>query len=146
MKISTQTRYALRFLVELALHESKSEPEDRITTQQVSQKQHISEKYLESIASKLKKAGFVDSLKGVKGGYRLAMPLEQITLGHVMRVMETTYFQKHCVENPEKTCPNFKGCAFANCWDTLEENISGIVDCIMLKDIAAQVNNNRNKE
>lgn len=139
MKISTQTRYAMRFLVELALHESKSKLEERLTTHEIAQKQGISGKYLESIACKLKKAGYVDSLKGVKGGYRLARPLDEISVGHVMRVMETTYFELHCVKDPEKTCPNYKDCKLVDYWSNLEQAMSCVVDSIMLKDIKDQI-------
>lgn len=139
MKISTQTRYAMRFLVELALYESKAGLEDRLTTHQIAQKQGISGKYLESIACKLKKAGFVSSLKGVKGGYRLAQPLEEISVGQVMRVMETTYFELHCVKNPEETCPNYEACKLVHYWSNLEEAISCVVDTVMLKDIKDEI-------
>ena len=73
MKISTNSRYALRFLMRIAMSEG------RVTTLSVANAEGISEKMLERIAAKLKKSGFVESVKGIGGGYELAMPAEQIT-------------------------------------------------------------------
>lgn len=142
MKITTQTRYGMRFLLELALHESDRTQTDKVTTQQIAQKQGISEKYLESIAAKLKKGGLVFSSKGVNGGYWLAKPIDEICLGDVMRLMETTYFTIHCVVNPEADCPNHKSCPLAKFWNSLEVSISDMVDGLSLEDIKKQVNCN----
>ena len=141
MKISTQTRYAMRFLVELALYESKSAADERLTIQQAAAKQGISGKYLESIVSKLKKAGLVNSLKGIKGGYRLAKPADDINLGDVMRLMETNYFERHCVDDPETHCPNYEDCVLVGYWCTLEDMITDLVDGITLRVIMEKINN-----
>src|SRR5690242_17914101 len=92
MKVSTKTRYALRFLVELALHEDNNEDARRMTTDEIAQNQGISEKYLEAIAAKLKKAGYISSVRGVNGGYNLVKPTSEICIGDVMRFMESSFF------------------------------------------------------
>lgn len=107
MKVSTQTRYAIRMLLELSLHDDGTL---RLTAQQIAQNQRISEKYLESIATKLQKGGFLISSKGFGGGYQLARPPEEISLGDVMRLMESNFFSSHCMKNADKDCDNFDKC------------------------------------
>ncbi len=136
MKISTQTRYALRFLIELALNES---PTSNITTLAAAEAQGISEKYLESIASKLKKAGFIYSSKGVRGGYRLAMPLSEISVGRVMRVMENEFFKLHCVDKPEDCCKNYGACVLSDYWIELEDLLSVSLDSMTLEKIKGKI-------
>jgi len=129
MKISTQTRFAIRFLLELR----KSQVDDMpITISQVATKQGISNAYLESIATKLRKHGYIKSYRGPGGGYLFARPVEDITLGEIMRLMESTYYQVHCVNNPEESCVNYDNCLLADAWENLEDGIDDIVNNIKL--------------
>jgi Rrf2 family protein len=133
----------MRFLLEIALHESDQTQTTKITTQQIARKQGISEKYLEAIAAKLKKGGLIYSSKGVNGGYWLAKPVKEISLGDVMRLMESTYFEVHCgkfVGESVENCPNHSNCALANFWVNLEGTISELVDNLSLEDINDQFN------
>ncbi len=77
MKISTQTRYALRFLLELSLAEKNT----RVTTHAIAKSQNLSEKYLEAIATKLRKAGIITSILGggVGGGAVMAIVSASVT-------------------------------------------------------------------
>ena len=68
MKISTKGRYALRLMLDLAVHNTG----ERVKIKDISARENISEKYLEQIISSLKKAGYVKSLRGAQGGYMLA--------------------------------------------------------------------------
>ncbi|MBQ1688975.1 MAG: Rrf2 family transcriptional regulator, partial [Lachnospiraceae bacterium] len=68
MKISTKGRYALRLMIDLALND-----QDRLVRiKEVAERQKVSDKYLEQIVSILNKAGYVRSIRGPQGGYRLA--------------------------------------------------------------------------
>ena len=68
MKISTKGRYALRLMLDLALHDTG----EYIPLKEVAARQEISDKYLEQIITQLSRAGFVKSVRGAQGGYRLA--------------------------------------------------------------------------
>ena len=68
MQISTKGRYALRLMLDLAVHNTG----ERVKIKDISARENISEKYLEQIISSLKKAGYVKSLRGAQGGYMLA--------------------------------------------------------------------------
>ena len=132
MRISTKTRYGVRFLLELASVEEPVNPSFRLTTQQIARRQGISEKYLESIAARLKKGGFVCASKGQNGGYWLAKPIANISVGDVIRVMETSAKNMSTEALPEKdgmqTLEEF--------WRTIEMHITRQVDGMYLDNIA----------
>jgi Rrf2 family protein len=136
MTISTQTRYAVRFLLELSNNEDAGKP---VALRHVASAQGISEAYLETIALKLRKHKYLKSTKGAGGGYFLAMPLEEITLGEIMRLMENKFFQVHCTEDAAETCSNYNECRIAQAWELLEDQIGNIVDNIKLSQLRAKV-------
>ena len=135
MMISTQTRYAVRFLLELAKSDEKDKP---TTLRYIAAKQGISEAYLESIATKLRKHGYLRSYKGAGGGYCLTLGIENITIGEIMRLMETTYFQVHCTVDAEKTCENYNQCLISQACKLLETQIDSIVDNVRLSQLATE--------
>lgn len=142
MKISTQTRYAIRFLMELTLFEGREPVTERLTTEEIAERQGLSEKYLESIAAKLRKAGFITSVRGVNGGYTLAKNPVDITVGSIMRVMESTYFAVHCNPAAETCCINGPECLFATFFSGLEKVISDYVDNVTLDDLRKKMQEN----
>ena len=71
MRISTKGRYATRLMLDLALHYDCG----YIPLKAVSQRQNISDKYLEQIITQLSRAGFVRSARGAQGGYQLTKGL-----------------------------------------------------------------------
>ena len=75
MKISTRGRYALRLMMDIAMHDS-GEP---VRIKDIARRQEVSEKYLEQIIAILNKAGFVRSIRGPKGGYTLSKKPEEYT-------------------------------------------------------------------
>jgi Rrf2 family protein len=135
MMISTQTRYAVRFLLELSYNEEAGKP---TTLHHVASVQGISEAYLETIALKLRKHGYLKSFKGAGGGYSLAIEIDDITLGEIMRLMENKFFQVHCAEDAEKTCNYYDKCRVAQAWESLEEQISNIVDNVKLAQLSCK--------
>ncbi len=132
MKVSTQTRYAIRMLLELSLFDNGI---GRMTAQQIASNQGISEKYLESIATKLQKGGFLISSKGFGGGYKMAIPTEEISLGAIMRLMETNFFSSHCVKNPEENCVNYADCVYFDMFCEVERTLEEKVNSISIADI-----------
>ena len=77
MRISTRGEYGVRAMLDLALH-SSDEP---VPLSAIAARQDISEHYLEQLISALRKAGLVISFRGAQGGYQLAKPAEEITIG-----------------------------------------------------------------
>src|SRR5215471_15101541 len=105
MKLSLRSEYALRALLVLGLN--YDQPLLRIRT--IAEEQNIPKRFLEQILNELKSAGFVQSKRGVSGGYRLARRPEQITLAAVMRHIEGALAPVSCVSQRyyEKcSCPD----------------------------------------
>lgn len=78
MKISTKGRYALRLMIDIAMH-NEAGP---VRIKDISSRQGISDKYLEQIISVLHKAGYVRSIRGPQGGYLLVKKTERIHCWH----------------------------------------------------------------
>ena len=113
--VSTRGRYALRVLVDLAEQDS-----DRyITLREIAERQEISEKYLESIAKELVKAGFLDGLRGKGGGYRLAQLPEEIGVLDVLKLTEGSLAPVACLEEGAKPCPRASNCRTLPLWEGL---------------------------
>ena len=84
MKISTKGRYALRTMLDLAMHDEGT----LIPLKDISSRQEITIKYLEQVMNLLSKAGYVRSVRGAGGGYRLAKAPSAYTVGDILRTAE----------------------------------------------------------
>lgn len=132
MKISTRGRYALRMMLDLALNAQ----EQYVTIKSIAQRQEISGKYLEQIITVLSRAGFVKSTRGAQGGYKLAHPADEYTVGMILRLMEGNLAPVACIEDEPNQCSRCEACATLDVWKQLEDAISGVVDHITLADLA----------
>ena len=74
MKLSTKGRYGLRALIDLAVYCTDEAAEETVSIQSIAKRQNISDRYLEQLMGKLRRAGLVVSVRGAGGGYRLARP------------------------------------------------------------------------
>jgi|SRR4051794_26311385 len=81
MRISQKGLYALQALTVLAKHY----PDNVVKTRDIAKEEQLPEKFLEAILRDLKRARFVNSIRGAGGGYLLKRPPEQIFLGEVIR-------------------------------------------------------------
>ncbi len=132
MRISTKGRYALRLMLDLALNDH-GQP---VRIKDISERQGISNKYLEQIISTLTKAGFVKSLRGPQGGYRLAKNPGQYTVGMVLRLMEGSLSPVACLDDEENMCTRESECTTILLWKKLDDAIKGVVDTVTLGDLA----------
>lgn len=82
--ISTKGRYALLVMIDLAQYSNG----EYIALKDVSARQEISVKYLEQVISLLNRAGFLQSMRGNNGGYKLAKRPSEITAGDILRAAE----------------------------------------------------------
>jgi len=97
MRLTTKSRYGTRLILDLALHAQT----DPVRLSEISRRQSISLKYLEKLIRMLKKAGFVKSMRGPYGGYMLAKPTEDISVGDIVRVLEGTDAITDCTESDD---------------------------------------------
>lgn len=131
MKISTKGRYALRLMLDLAVHASG----DPIRLKDVARRQNISEKYLEQIISVLNKAGYVRSIRGPQGGYVLQKTPEEYTVGMILRLTEGSLCPVECVEEKGNLCAMEKDCTTRILWQKLNDAINSVVDTVTLEDL-----------
>ena len=134
MKISTRGRYALRLMLDLAL----ADPEEYCSVKSIAARQQISEKYMEQIISQLVKAGFMRSVRGAQGGYRLAYAPEKYTAGQILRLTEGSLAPVTCLEGAENTCPRAGQCHTLPMWEKLDSLINGYLDSVSLADLLKQ--------
>jgi len=134
MKISTKGRYALRLMIELA-----SIPADTtMTIKAIAAKQEISDKYLEQIITMLSRAGYVKSTRGAQGGYRLAKPAAEYTVGMILRQIEGNLVPVACMEDEPNLCPRSATCVTLDVWKQIDNAVNNVVDHITLADLAAK--------
>ena len=132
MKISTRGRYALRAMIELA----KSEPDQYIAVKTISERQGISNKYLEQIIPVLNRAGYVKSIRGAQGGYKLAYPAKDYTVGMILRLIEGDLVPVSCMDEDPNSCPRSETCVTLDVWKQIEEAVRDVVDKITLEELA----------
>ncbi|MDE6607198.1 MAG: Rrf2 family transcriptional regulator [Lachnospiraceae bacterium] len=131
MKISTKGRYALRLMLDLAMND-KEEP---VRVREIAGRQEISDKYLEQIISVLAKAGYVKSIRGPQGGYRLVRPPGSYTVGSILRLTEGSLSPVACLEDEVNLCNRQEDCMTLPLWEKLDEAIKGVVDHVTLQDL-----------
>lgn len=100
MKLSLRGECALRALIALG----ESYDGDVVSMQAVSEQQEISKRFLEQIFNDLRSGGFVESKRGIAGGYRLARPMDEITVAEVIRHIDGTL--RSMPEGSKKPKPN----------------------------------------
>lgn len=132
MKISTKGRYALRLMLDLAQHYEENE---YISIRKVSQRQDISEKYLEQIVAQLGRAGFVKSVRGAQGGYRLVMEPKEYTVGMILRQIEGNLSSVSCLEDNPNKCRRCNNCVTLEVWQRINDAVNGVIDGITLQDL-----------
>jgi len=84
VKISTKGRYGLRALIDLAINMDS----ENVSIKAISERQKISERYLEQIFSLLRKAGIIVGRKGAQGGYSLGKNISELTILEILKVLE----------------------------------------------------------
>ncbi len=106
MKLTLQADYGMRVLLFLALR-----PDEVVPVREVAAAYGISESHLMKVAQGLAREGFVELVRGLHGGMRLASTPDKIRLGAVVRAMEPTLALVECFEPAEDTCVISGACA-----------------------------------
>ena len=130
MKLSTKGEYATRALLELSVLDGPR----ALSEHELSERTRISPKYLEQIMMRLRSANIVRSHRGVNGGYELARPSTNITVGEVVRLMDGPLAPSSCASEsahvpcPAYRCPTEVGCVLRGLWTDVREAIAGVLD------------------
>ena len=131
MKISTKSRYALRIMVYLA----ENYPLGYISLKNIADKEDLPMKYTEQLIGQLVKAGYLETLRGNHGGYKLAKTPENYTVNQIVKVMEVFKTITPCANPINPRCHNVGKCAVADIWQLLQSTIDELLDNITLLDI-----------
>jgi Rrf2 family cysteine metabolism transcriptional repressor len=131
MKLSTRTRYGMRALVDLAMHNS-SQP---VQLKEIADRQQISLSYLEHLVIPLISAGFVRSTRGAKGGVNLAKAPQDIHLDEVMEVLEGPLAPVDCLRSSDD-CSRSGKCATQDVWNDLKAAMEKVLKSYNLRDLA----------
>lgn len=131
MKISTKGRYAMRLMLDLALNDSNAP----VRIKDIAARQNISNKYLEQIISSLNKAGYVKSIRGPQGGYKLTRDTSFYTVGMILRLTEGSLAPVACLDDEVNQCERQESCATLKLWQQLDQAIKSVVDTVTLADL-----------
>lgn len=135
MRLSTGGRYALRAMVDLALHADRGP----VSRSDITERQGISVHYIEQLFVKLRRAGLIKSVRGPGGGYILARNAEDIRAGDVIRAVEGPIALVYCVEPQNRPpCHRMPRCVTHLLWKRLSKEIAEILDSVTLKDLCEQ--------
>ncbi len=138
MRLSTQSRYGVRAIFDIAYHS------EGLGTQvkDISRRQGISQRYLEQIFQKLKKAGIVGSKRGPTGGYFLGKKPENISLGEVIRITEGGINPVRCVnaEDSRQPCERSGECVTQIVWNEAGKRLGDYFDSVTVKDLCKLAN------
>jgi Rrf2 family protein len=117
MHISVKGEYALQAIFDLA----SQRPGEPIRIADIARRQKIPQKFLEIILAGLKQAGFVESRRGAEGGYLLARAAESLTVGEVLRSIESTGQERSRSRRKAET-------PFTDMWRQVDSAVSEIID------------------
>ena len=131
MMISTKGRYALRIMVDLAMHDG----EEPVSVREIAQRQDISGKYMEQIISVLTRAGLLRSVRGAQGGYHLAHTPQEITVGMILRATEGDLAPAECVVQGAEHCGRIGGCPSRTVFTKVYNAINGVIDGMTLLEL-----------
>lgn len=136
MKFSVQEEYGLRFL--LRIGRAQKEGRTSVTIPELSQAEGISQHTVAKILRLLRIAGFLESGRGVSGGYSLAKPPNEIMLGDLFSLLGgRLYDEKFCSihSGDSGVCTNLIDCSIRSVWRLVQDSVDGVVNRISLRDL-----------
>ncbi|HKA35173.1 MAG TPA: Rrf2 family transcriptional regulator [Thermoanaerobaculia bacterium] len=134
MKLSSQEEYGLRCLLRVG----RAGPEGSVTIAELSRSEGISEPNVAKMMRVLRTAGFVQSTRGQSGGYTLARPAADISIGEALaalggRLYEPSFCETHT--GMERLCTNMPDCSIRSVWRMVQTAVDQVLEKITLKDL-----------
>ena len=134
MRISTKGRYALRIMLDLAQNGEDSP----VALREISERQNITPKYMESIMALLLRDNLVQSLRGKVGGYMLTRKPAEYPLYEILSTAEGGLAPVHCLSMDENECPLHDTCLTIPVWVGLHNAIKDYLSGISLEELKNQ--------
>jgi len=107
-----------------------------VTLAAISERQHISLSYLEQLFGKLRRRKLVSSVRGPGGGYRLAQPMQSITVADIVIAVDEPLDATQC--GGKENCDDDKRCMTHELWATLNKKMHEYLSSVSLADLVAQ--------
>ena len=148
MRLSKRGEYGLRAMITLAEPIKKGDAPAMLQIKEISQREQISPKFLEQILLTLKNAGLLHSKMGIGGGYYLARPASEITLGQIFRILDGPVAPIRCVSQMAYEpcgCPDEETCGLRLAMSDVRNAIAEILDNTSLADVTKRQNAIRKK-
>ncbi len=136
MKISAQEEYGLRILIRIA----RADAEEGLSIQQLSEAEGLSTAYVAKLTRMLRMAGFIQSQRGQKGGYILALPTDEIFMKPVLYSLGgALYDQAFCEDHAGvmRLCTNSVDCSVRSLWRMVQMAVDRLLDKVTLQDLMA---------
>ena len=136
MKLSKRGEYALRALIDFGVAQTVGRP--LLQVSELADKEGLPVKFLEQILMQLKAAGYLESRRGKHGGYLLARPPENISIGQVARLIDGPLAPIACVSQTAYercSCPDEEHCGLRMLMLDVRNAIANILDRFTLADV-----------
>jgi len=132
LKLSTRGRYGLRAMTEIARGYGGERP---VMMSAITERQQISRKYLHAILTSLKDAGLVRAIRGARGGFVVARPPSDITVGEICEALEGKLAVVDCVAD-RSVCTRVDTCRTRGMWKRLNDAMVEVLGGTTLADLA----------
>lgn len=136
MKLSKRGEYALRSMINLGIAAKVGRSLVRVT--ELAKAEDLPVKFLEQVMQQLREAGYVKSVRGKHGGYRLGKPATQIAIGSVVRLIDGPLAPIRCVSQTAYepcNCPDEAHCGLRMLMLDVRNAIAAILDRYTLADV-----------
>ena len=133
MRLTQKSKYAVRALVELALNEGESP----LGVAEIARRQRIPDRFLEQILGELRRANILESRRGAHGGYRFAMPTEEITVLDVVEILDGEVRPARCSAGGVCYITDAPLCATSKVWDEARVALEGVFGSYSIAALAA---------
>lgn len=133
MQLRTYSDYSIRVLMYAALQSP-----ERATVDEVAEAFSISRHYLVKVVHELGRSGYLDTHRGLGGGFTLGRPPEEIRLGDVVRMGEGTETVIGCIDTKDKQCQLLPACRLKGVLDEAAAAFFDVLDRYTLADLIKQ--------
>ena len=134
LKVSQKTEYALRAMVQLALHRAR-EGGTLTPARGLAEAQHIPLRFLEQQLGALHKAGLIESFRGAGGGCRLARDPGEITIAEVVDAIEGPMYPMNCLDAADHECFADSHCGLQELWGEVHVAIRRVFERTTLAEL-----------
>jgi Rrf2 family iron-sulfur cluster assembly transcriptional regulator len=132
MRLTTKGRFAVTAMVDLAMRQTRGP----VTLAAISERQHISLSYLEQLFGRLRRRKLVSSVRGPGGGYRLAQPMQSVSVADIVIAVDEPLDATQC--GGKENCADDKRCMTHELWATLNKKMHEYLSSVSLADLVAQ--------